>query len=172
MRPVIKRATMNLPVLFTTPEGLIAQIKTLPSSPQLMQRMMLLLDDPNSTVESLVAVIQLERSLAARVVNLANSPIYNGGTCGSIEEAVQRLGYASVHEAVMTIMALEKFSPPPRVFQCPARVLWLQALATACAARQPARHVREDVNRAYTLGLLHNVGMVAIDSWVRQRQLP
>jgi HD-like signal output (HDOD) protein len=158
-------------MLFSTPEGLIAQIKTLPSSPQIMQRMMLLLDDPNSTVESLVSVIQLERSLAARVVHLANSPIYNGGACGSIEEAVQRLGYAKVHEAVMTIMAIETFSRPLRVYQCPASVLWKQALATACAARELARRTSGDCNRAYTLGLLHNVGMVAIDCWVRQRQL-
>lgn len=161
---------MKLTMLFSTPEELIAQIKTLPSSPQLMQRMMLLLDDPNSTVESLVEVIQLERSLAARVIHLSNSPIYNGGACGSIEEAVQRLGYAAVHEAVMTIMAIETFSKSLRIYKCPTSVLWRQALATACAARELARRTNDDVNRAYTLGLLHNVGMVAIDRWVQLRQ--
>ena len=107
---------MKLTMLFSTPEELIAQIKTLPASPQIMQRMLLLLDDSNSTVEDLVAVIQLERSLAARVVHLANSPIYNGGSCGSIEEAVQRLGYAAVHEAVMTIMAIETFPKSLRTY--------------------------------------------------------
>lgn len=161
---------MKLTMLFSTPEDLILQIKTLPSSPQLMQKMMQLLDDPDSTVESLVEVIQLERSLAARVVHLANSPIYNGGQCGSIEEAVQRLGYATVHEAVMTIMAIETFSKALRVYRCPTNVLWRQALATACAARELARRTHDDVNRAYTLGLLHNVGMVAIDRWVSQKQ--
>ena len=161
---------MKLTMLFSTPEELIAQIKTLPSSPQLMQRMLLLLDDPNSTVDSLVEVIQLERSLAARVIHLANSPIYNGGACGSIEEAVQRLGYATVHEAVMTIMAIETFSKSLRIYRCPTSVLWRQSLATACAAREVARRTNEDVSQAYTLGLLHNVGMVAIDRWVQQRQ--
>ena len=161
---------MKLTMLFSTPEELIAQIKTLPSSPQLMQRMMLLLDDPNSTVESLVEVIQLERSLAARVVHLSNSPIYNGGACGSIEEAVQRLGYATVHEAVMTIMAMETFSKSLRIYRCPTSVLWRQALATACAARELARRTGDDVSQAYTLGLLHNVGMVAVDRWVQLRQ--
>lgn len=161
---------MKLNMLFSTPEELIAQIKTLPSSPQLMQRMMVLLDDPDSTVESLVEVIQLERSLAARVIHLANSPIYNGGACGTIEEAVQRLGYATVHEAVMTIMAIETFSKALRIYRCPTSVLWRQALATACAARELARRTNDDVNRAYTLGLLHNVGMVAIDRWVTQKQ--
>ena len=161
---------MKLTMLFSTPEELIGQIKTLPSSPQLMQRMMLLLDDSNSTVDSLVEVIQQERSLAARVVHLANSPIYNGGTCGSIEEAVQRLGYAAVHEAVMTVMAIETFSTSLRVYRCSTSVLWRQALATACAARELARRTNDDPNRAYTLGLLHNVGMVAIDRWVQQKQ--
>ena len=161
---------MKLTMLFSTPEELIAQIKTLPSSPQIMQRMLLLLDDSNSTVEDLVAVIQLERSLAARVVHLANSPIYNGGSCGSIEEAVQRLGYAAVHEAVMTIMAIETFPKSLRLYGCSTQMLWRQALATACAARELARRTDEDVNRAYTLGLLHNVGMVAVDFWVQQKQ--
>jgi len=161
---------MKLTMLFSTPEELIAQIKTLPSSPQLMQKMMLLLDDPDSTVDSLVEVIQLERSLAARVVHLANSPIYNGGACGSIEEAVQRLGYATVHEAVMTIMAIETFSKTLRIYRCPTSVQWRLALATACAARELARRTGEDVNQSYTLGLLHNVGMVAIDRWVQTRQ--
>ncbi len=161
---------MKLTMLFSTPEELIAQIKTLPSSPQLMQRLLLLIDDPDSTVESLVEVIQLERSLAARVVHLANSPIYNGGACGSIEEAVQRLGFAVVHEAVMTVMAIETFSKSLRIYRCPMNILWRQALATACAARELARRTNDDVNRAYTLGLLHNVGMVAIDRWVQQKQ--
>jgi len=161
---------MNLTMLFSTPAGLIAQIKTLPSSPQLMQRMMQLLDDPTSTVESLVAVIQLERSLAARVIHLANSPIYKGGSCGSIEEAVQRLGYAAVHEAVMIIMAMETFPKMLKVYRIPANVLWRQSLAAACAARELARKVGEDPNSAYALGLLHNVGMVAIDRWIQQRQ--
>ncbi|MBI3886734.1 MAG: HDOD domain-containing protein [Opitutae bacterium] len=156
-------------MLFSTPEGMIAQIKALPSAPHAMQRMLALLEDPNSSTEDLIELIRLERSLTARVVHMANSPVFGAGSCGSVEEAVQRLGYRVVHEAVLAAMAVASFSSALRTYRLPANTLWRQALATACAAREIARRTDGAPDAAYTLGLLHNIGMVAIDRWVQQR---
>ena len=162
---------MKLTMLFSTPHELTAQLKTLSSSSlQTMQQALQQLADPNSDLDRLVAIIRVERSLAAKVVNLANSAAYGGEPCDTIEAAVQRLGYRIVQDAILALMSVETFAKPLRLYGCRPHLLWRHALLTACAMRELARLNDEDTQRAYALGLLHNIGMVAIDQWVLKQE--
>lgn len=160
---------MSVPQRYPTPEHLIQQMKALPSSLQSMQQALQLLDDPDSSLDELVDLIRLERSLAAKVIHLANSAAYSGEPCDSIELAVQRLGYNVVQDAAMALMAIETFPGPLRLYGYPAQTIWRHSLAMACAMRELARIRQEDTAKAYALGLLHNIGMVLIDHWVMKR---
>lgn len=160
---------MSAPTRFPSPVHLIQQMKTLPSSLQTMQRAMQLLDDPNSSLDDLVDLIRLERSLAAKVIHMANSAAHVGEPCDTIELAVQRLGYSVVQDAAMALMTIETFPGPLRLYGYPPQILWRHSLTMACAMRELARQIGEDPTRAYALGLLHNIGMVLIDNWVMQR---
>jgi HD-like signal output (HDOD) protein len=161
---------MSSPQRYPSPEHLIQQMKALPSSLHSMQRAMQLLEDPNSSLDDLVDLIRLERSLAAKVIHMANSAAYVGEPCDSIDQAVQRLGYAVVQDAAMALMAIEVFPGPLRLYGYPPQIIWRHSLAMACAMRELARLRQEDTARAYALGLLHNIGMVLIDNWVMKRQ--
>lgn len=148
---------------------LIQQMKTLPSSLHTMQRAMQLLEDPNSSLDDLVDLIRLERSLAAKVIHMANSAAQVGDPCDTIELAVQRLGYSVVQDAAMALMTIETFPGPLRLYGYPPQILWRHSLTMACAMRELGRLTGEDPTRAYALGLLHNIGMVLIDNWVMHR---
>lgn len=160
---------MSVPQRYPTPEHLIQQMKALPSSLQSMQRALQLLEDPDSSLDDLVELIRLERSLAAKVIHLANSATYVGDPCDTIELAVQRLGYSVVQDAAMALMAIETFPGPLRLYGYPPQIIWRHSLAMACAMRELARLRQEDTGKAYALGLLHNIGMVLIDHWVMKR---
>ncbi len=160
---------MSAPIRFPSPLHLIQQMKTLPSSLHTMQRVMQLLDDPNSSLDDLVDLIRIERSLAAKVIHMANSAAHVGEPCDTIELAVQRLGYSVVQDAAMALMTIETFPGPLRLYSYPPQILWRHSLTMACAMRELARMTGEDPTRAYALGLLHNIGMVLIDNWVMHR---
>lgn len=160
---------MVAPQRYPAPEHLIQQMKVLPSSLLSMPRTLQMLGDPNSDLTDLVELIRQERSLAAKVIHMANSAAYVGDPCETIESAVQRLGYKVVSEATLALMAIEVFPGPLLLYGCTPQVLWRRSLAMACAMRELASIKGEDMAKAYALGLLHNIGMVLIDNWVMQR---
>lgn len=161
---------MSVTMLFTTPDELLSQLKTLPSALTILPRALALLDDPNTSLDPLVDLIRQERSLAAKVIHLANSSAFPGAACETIETAVQRLGFKLVREAVVTLVASDSYSGALRLYASPAKELWRQSLATACAMSELAEKTNGDPQQAYVLGLLHNIGMVVIDRWVMARE--
>lgn len=157
-------------ILFTRPEDIVPQLRTLPNSPMVMQKLLTLLDDLNSGLEQLTELLRLERALAARVIQLANGPVYGGAVpCGTIEEAVQRVGYNEIHELAMLVLGLEFHGRPLRTYHLESQALWSHSISVAIASQSLARLVGIDERQAYAVGLLHNVGMVGIDALVRQR---
>lgn len=157
-------------ILFTKPEDIVPQLRTLPNSPSVMQKLLMLLDDVNSGLEQLTELLRLERALAARVIQLANGAVYGGAVpCGTIEEAVQRVGYNEIYELAMLVLGLEFHGRPLRTYGLESQTMWSHSISVAIAAQAFARLVGIDERQAYAVGLLHNVGMVGIDALIRQR---
>lgn len=153
---------------FATPEDLVLQLKTLPPSPKILLKLQQMIGNENSCVADLVAVIRLERALAARIVRIANSPVYSlGSTCENIEESVQRLGFAEVHRLALIVAGCEALSHPLPAYAVDSHEIWHETVACAVAAEHLARLVGEDERLAYTTGLMHSVGMLVINAWVQ-----
>jgi HD-like signal output (HDOD) protein len=153
---------------FATPEDLVLQLKTLPPSPKILLKLQQMIGHENSSVADLVTVIRLERALAARIVRIANSPVYSlGSTCENIEESVQRLGFAEVHRLALIVAGCEALSHPLPAYAVDSHKIWHETVACAVAAEHLARLVGEDERLAYTTGLMHSVGMLVINAWVQ-----
>ncbi|MEI6107969.1 MAG: HDOD domain-containing protein [Opitutae bacterium] len=153
---------------FATPDDLVQQLKTLPPSPKVLLKLQQMIDCESSSVADLVAVIRVERALAARIVRIANSPIYSlGSPCESIEESVQRLGFSEVHRLALIVAGCESLSHPLPTYAINAQELWHETIACAVAAEHLARLTGEDERLAYTTGLMHSVGMIVVNSWVQ-----
>jgi HD-like signal output (HDOD) protein len=161
---------MHLHLLFSSPEEIASLARTLPASPKVMLSLLPLIDDPDKGMDPLVSLLKLEPGLSARIMHVANSPFYSfGGTVGAIEEAVQRIGYAEVHRLAMLILGLEFQPQPLRAYGLETKEIWNHSIAVACGARHLAEVSGENPGRAYTVGLLHNVGMVGINALIRKR---
>ena len=124
--------------------------------------------NPDSSVDDLVAVIRLERALAARIVRISNSAVYSlGNRCESIEESVQRLGFSEVHHLALIVAGCEALSKPMPAYAVDSQTLWHQTVACALAAEYLATLTGEDEGQAYTAGLMHSIGMVVINAWAQ-----
>jgi HD-like signal output (HDOD) protein len=159
-------AGLSLPIGFS-PEDIVRELKHLPSAPKVLPRLKQLLSDGNSAMHEIVTLIRLDPGIAARVLQTANSAYFNskGVRCVNVDEAVQRVGYDEVYELVAFAVASQVLVRPLEVYDLEADALWRSSVACAIAAELIATRTGQDHNVAYTIGLLHRVGMVAIDEW-------
>lgn len=156
------------PPRFASPEELVLQLKALPPSPRVVLRLQALAASETSSVDDLVDVIRIERALAARIVRIANGPLYHLGTrCDSIEQSVQRLGFREVRRVALLVSGSAALAQPLPAYAIDAQTLWHQSVACAIAAEHLARLTDEDGHLAYTAGLMHSVGMIVLNQWVQ-----
>lgn len=149
-----------------TPETIVREVHQLPSAPKVLPRLKMLLSDANSSMQEIVTLIRLDLGIAARVLQVANSAFYSkGARCYTVDEAIHRVGYDEVYELVSYAVASQVLVRPLGVYGLEADDLWKQSVACALAAELLAHQSGQDRNVAYTNGLLHGVGMVAINEW-------
>src|SRR6266542_2549173 len=149
-----------------TPDEIVRDLKYLPSAPKILPRLKQLLCDGNSSMREIVALIRLDPGIAARVLQVGNSAYYSQGIrCFTVDEAVHRVGYQQVYELVSYAVASQVLVRPLEVYGMEADELWRMSVACALAAELVADQTGQDRDVAYTVGLLHFLGMAAIDDW-------
>lgn len=159
-------ADASLPAAVLTPEDLVREVKHLPCAPKVLPRLKLLLQDGNSATHDIVGLVRLDPGIAARVLQTANSAYFSKGVrCTTVEDAVKRVGYDQIYELVSYAVASQVLVRPLEVYGIEADELWRMSVACALAAEALAERTGQDRDVAYTIGLLHCVGMVAIDEW-------
>ncbi len=154
-----------------TPEQVVRELRHLPSAPKILPRLKRLLSDGNSSMTEIVELIRLDPGISARVLQTANSAYYsNGARCSNVDDAVNRVGYNQVYELVAYAVASQVLVRPLEAYAIEADHMWLSSVACGLAAEMLAGLTGEDRDVAYTIGLLHGVGMLAIDEWVLRNQ--
>lgn len=124
-----------------------------------------LLGSENTSYGDIAKLAEREPSLTVKLLNLANSSFYAGLVrAKSIEQAIARIGVVGVRNLLMTIIFKE-------VFVCKSKYLsdeftrnWQHSLACAVCAKKIAEKTNSPflVQDAYLLGLLHDIGVVAV----------
>ncbi len=153
-----------------TPESIVRELRNLPSAPKVLPRLKALLRDGNSQLDRIVRLIRLDPALAARILQIANSPYYfTGARCLTVEEAVARVGFEEVYVLVSHAVAPEMINRPVAAYHMTSDQMWAHSVGCGLAAEALSERVGVDRKAAYTLGLLHGVGMIAIDEWARRQ---
>ncbi len=150
-------------------------IYRLPPMPAIAAKIMRLTSDPRSSIDSLVAVIDQDPSLAAQMIREARSPLYGfRGQIHSVREAVIRvLGYERVSQMAMAIAALKAFDVPVEG-RLGLPQIWRHALLGAVLAQKLALHMPAglvDPALVYLGALLHNFGLLLLGHLFRPEYL-
>lgn len=151
---------------------IVQALSQMPATPKVLPRLQQLLNDGNSSIYDIVGLVRLDPGIAARVLQIANSVYFGkgGARVTSVEDAVVRVGYDQIYELVSHAVASAIFTQPLFVYGIEAEDLWERAVSCALAAETIASLVGEDKSVAYTVGLLHGVGMLAINTWAMGHQ--
>lgn len=144
--------------------GIFDPIDQLGPLPDVVARALRLLYDPGSDAGRVAQLIDVDPTLAGRLIGLANSAAFRGrDRMVTTRQAVIRLGYRTVGNLLMTAATSERLQQALPVYGLSRGLLWQHAVATALGAQAVAdltKQLRPD--QAYLSGLLHDVGMIAL----------
>lgn len=152
---------------------IIKSIRAVPVAPEVLPKLQARLQDVDTDITDLSALIRLDAGLAASVLKSSNSAYYTRGSrVTSIEEAVSVIGY----EETLRIVARCSYSTVMKgslvCYGISGETLWEEAVLTALAMDQLSQLTDCDASEAYISGLLHAVGMVAINDYLVRNNRP
>lgn len=157
------------PIDFVPPEVIAQALRHPPSSPKVLPILKRFLRDVNVSVFQIGDLIRFDPGISARVLQIANSAAFSrGARCNSVELAVNRIGFDYIFEIVANAVAEQVLVRPLASYSLDADEFWRRSVVCGLAAECLADLQGSDRNVAYTLGLMHGVGMVAIDQWVQK----
>lgn len=126
------------------------------------------LTNPNAPIPQIVELIRLDPGVATRVLQAANSALFKRGErCHSVELAVNRIGFDHIFDIVANAPAEQVLVRSLASYALDAEEFWRRSVVCGLAAERLATLRDENVHVAYTVGLLHGVGMAAIDHWAQ-----
>ena len=136
----------------------------LPSLPEIVVRVRQAVSDDNVHLGNVVKLIQLDPSLTARLVQIANSPLYRSPQ--PVENclmAVNRLGLTTTRDLVTCLVLNNVFNSENKILHEKLHKLWqhsshVAAIASSIAKITPNLH--EDT--ALLAGLLHDIGVLPV----------
>lgn len=153
-------------------QALIAKINTeheagrliLPSLPEIIVRVREAVNNDEVDLGSVVKLIQVDPSLTARLVQIANSPLYySRQPVENCLMAVNRLGLTTTRDLVTCLVLNNVFNAENKLLRTKVQALWhhschVAAIASTIAKITPNLH--EDT--ALLAGLLHDIGVLPV----------
>ena len=151
-------------------EFLYDRIKSLPTLPAVLPRVLTLTQDDNAGPGRLVEAISQDPALTAKVLRVANSAYYSfSRAIATLEHAVPLIGLNTVRSLALSIGVMDnlKIRTPLPGFSLES--LWTHSLAVAMALEKLAQKLDLDTHYLFTLGLLHDVGKIVLVRYFSDR---
>jgi putative nucleotidyltransferase with HDIG domain len=136
----------------------------LPTLPEVALRVRDVVDDENANAAQIAEIIAQDAALSARLIQVANSPLYRGGReIDRLSMVVSRLGSKLVRNLVTSQVMKQMFQATNDIVDQRLRAVWEHSVQVAAIARAlsgRSRNVMPD--QAMLAGLLHDIGTLPI----------
>lgn len=150
--------------------GVLGELKSIEPLPQVAMRVVELAAREDVVPSELVEVIQTDSGLTAKVLKLCNSAYYGfQREIASLPEAGNLLGVSTLSNLVLTSCTGRYFRDYGGTGGDASLRLWEASVANAFATSFLAARTRLDKSRAYTLGLVENLGQLVLRRYFVER---
>lgn len=139
-------------------DEIVEKTAQLPAFPLVVTHILETIDDDNATLGDLVAHIERDPVITARVVALASSASMKGRhevKLGDVYTATSLIGMSRLREVVIGTN-LAEFARSARV----STFFWEHSVAVGVSAQELARHIGISMDYAFVAGLLHDIGQL------------
>lgn len=147
-----------------TIQQVTSRVRDLPPLPAVVTQIIESMGHDDMSADDLALKISQDQALTAKTLRLANSSFY-GMTrqIGSIHEAITILGMRTVR-TVVTAAGITGSIPKRTGAGFDFDAFWRHSIGTALCAQALARELRMEPDIAFTVGLLHDIGRLALAS--------
>ncbi|MES2935097.1 MAG: HDOD domain-containing protein [Pseudomonadota bacterium] len=143
------------------------QIKDLPTLPAVVMELLNTIDQDDIDIHVLAKKVSHDQALTAKTLRLANSSFYGLQVkVTTIQQAINLMGMQSVR-GLITTAAMTGCFPAERCEGFDHKGFWRHSIATATCAKVLAMHLHVNQDFAFTAGLLHDLGRLALVSCFR-----
>lgn len=152
-------------------QELIASAPGLSARPDSIASLMEIIEDPEVGAEEVVPVVEHDPGLSAGLLKLCNSPIYNfRRRIGSPREALVLVGNLTFARLCFTLSLEPVIQRDLPGYDLDLDTLWQHSLATAYGAAYLVKGIglSQHRDRAFTAGLLHDIGKLVLDQGMSQ----
>jgi putative nucleotidyltransferase with HDIG domain len=145
----------------------IARLKPIP---HVVNKIMAITQDPDSSMAQLAEVISFDAMATANLLKAANSAYYGRSQkFDSIRQAIVYLGMEEVVDLVLMTSSAENLKRPQSGYGMTTGDLWRYSAASAMLARKLATAKgMEDVHFIFTAALLKDIGKVVLQQYVAE----
>lgn len=147
----------DLPAL----DELLAEVAELQPLPAVATKILQLGEDHRFSAHELATLIASDQVLTSRLLRLANSAYYGASRqIGTVRDAVVLLGFRTVHQVALAACLVDN---PKPLSNLEYNAFWQFSIATGLLAEILARTEGHHQDEAFTAGVIHNIGLLALD---------
>lgn len=149
-------------------DSLIDGVVTLPSMPEVVTRLLEMLEDPDCSLGDVGRAISLDPSISLKTLRLVNSAYYGlGQEVTTVEHAVVLLGAKVIKNLALTATVFDTIGGCADLFlrHCVGCGVAMKALHRAT----PLSALVESADEAFVIGLLHDIGKVILSEYLPEK---
>ncbi|MBC2607094.1 HDOD domain-containing protein [Pelagicoccus albus] len=160
--PNIPTEKINLTVL-------LEYTSSLPTSPRIFTRLDQLVNNEDTSLDYISALVKVDPGLAAQIIRVTNSAAYVGTMkVTEIGTAISRIGFNELRSILKKVVENDAFYQAVPAYGITATEFSDHALEVAVASETIAKRFGFDPSTPYLTGLLHEVGKLAIDFYLER----
>ena len=145
-------------------EKIQSELTELPVAPQILPKLQAMVSDCNTNPDDIRDMIRLDPALTSMILKTANSAYFNPGYhIDSVDDAIMQLGFSDVYQIVAMLAFSDLLAGALPTYGLEPGEFWKRSVSCALAMEKLARKYSEDPGVAYTIGLLHGIGMIFLE---------
>lgn len=156
-----------------TLEYIVNKIEDIEVMPEIIQEIIQLTEDPDSTVHDIEKVILKDQVLTTKILRLANSAYYGyARKISTISQATVLLGFQAIKGIAMASTVKSYMTQELKGYSLEKDELWIQSQSCAIISRFLAKSIKyTNPEEAYIAGLLRDIGKTILNQHMEKEYL-
>lgn len=150
-------------------DEVVARVDNITTLPSTVTEIIRICENPKSQIVEMENAILKDQALTSRVLRLANSAYYGyARRISTVSQAAVLLGFNTIKSMVIALSVNSMMDDPLEGYALDKDELWLKSQSSAIIARYIAQvTIAHDPEEAYVAALLKDVGMTALNEYMK-----